>query len=279
MKDAATGVGLVRDAGLEQARSAYVRVRDVDKVYSTDRLPDVVALQGVSFDLYRGEFLSILGPSGCGKSTLLKSIAGLAPVSSGVIEVKGQRVERPPDNMGIVFQRDVLLEWLDILDNVLLPIRFARLRATEWKDRAKQLLATLGLTGIEHRHPWELSGGMRQRVSICRALIRNPELLLMDEPFGALDALTRDELNLELQRIWLADAKTMLFITHSIVEAVFLSDRVIVMSRNPGRVLETIDISLPRPRPLAIRETGEFTRYVTRIRQLFEDMGFLRGSL
>ena len=256
---------------------SYVQVRGVDKIYHAKK-GDILALKGIDFDLRQREFLSILGPSGCGKSTLLKCLAGLAPISAGRIEVKGVPVNGPPENMGIVFQRDVLLEWLDILDNVLLPIRFARLTKQEFEPRARQLLETLGLKGFERRAPWELSGGMRQRVSICRALLRNPELLLMDEPFGALDALTRDELNLELQRIWVADAKTVLFITHSIVEAVFLSDRVLVMSRNPGRILDTIEIALPRPRPLSIRETPEFGVYVAHIRRLFEGMGMLKGT-
>jgi NitT/TauT family transport system ATP-binding protein len=255
----------------------YASVRAVDKVYHA-RKGDVLALKGIDFDLCQREFLSIVGPSGCGKSTLLKCLAGLAPVTAGTVEVKGVRVDGPPRNMGIVFQRDVLLEWLDILDNVLLPIRYARLPRSDWEPRARELLATLGLKGFERRSPWELSGGMRQRVSICRALLRNPELLLMDEPFGALDALTRDELNVELQRVWVADAKTVLFITHSIVEAVFLSDRVLVMSRHPGRILETVEIDLPRPRPLSIRETPEFGAYVSRIRRLFESMGVLKDN-
>jgi NitT/TauT family transport system ATP-binding protein len=260
-----------------KSAAVYASVRAVDKVYHA-RKGDVLALKGIDFDLCQREFLSIVGPSGCGKSTLLKCLAGLAPVTAGTVEVKGVRVDGPPQNMGIVFQRDVLLEWLDILDNVLLPIRYARLPRSDWEPRARELLATLGLKGFERRSPWELSGGMRQRVSICRALLRNPELLLMDEPFGALDALTRDELNVELQRVWVADAKTVLFITHSIVEAVFLSDRVLVMSRHPGRILETVEIDLPRPRPLSIRETPEFGAYVSRIRRLFESMGVLKDN-
>jgi NitT/TauT family transport system ATP-binding protein len=255
----------------------YLQVTEVDKTYSTKGRSDVKALQGVTFSLDEREFVSILGPSGCGKSTLLKLVAGLSPVSAGVIEVKGCAVNGPPDNMGIVFQRDVLLDWLDNLDNVLLPIRYAKLRAADWTPRALELLTTLGLAGFERRFPWELSGGMRQRVSICRALLRNPELLLMDEPFGALDALTRDELNLELQRVWMSQRKTVLFITHSIAEAVFLSDRVIVMSRNPGRILDIVRVPLPRPRPLGIRETPAFGSYVARIREMFEKMGLFRG--
>jgi NitT/TauT family transport system ATP-binding protein len=161
---------------------------------------------------------------------------------------------------------------------VLLPIEFRRLPRQDWVEKARELLALLGLEGFENRHPWELSGGMRQRVAICRALIQDPGLLLMDEPFGALDALTRDELNLELQRIWMSSAKTVLFITHSISEAVFLSDRVVVMSRSPGRIIDDIRIDLPRPRVLDARETPAFGHYTSHIRRLFQDMGLLKGQ-
>jgi NitT/TauT family transport system ATP-binding protein len=224
------------------------------------------------------EFVSLLGPSGCGKSTLLRCIAGLEPMTGGRIAIKGVPIAGPPEDMGIVFQRDVLLDWLTVLRNVLLPCRIRRLRVKDWDPKARALLDLMGLGGFENRFPWELSGGMRQRVAICRALLLDPSLLLMDEPFGALDAMTRDELNLELQRVWLADAKTVLFVTHSIVEAVFMSDRVLVMSRSPGRVEDVVKIDLQRPRTLAIRETPEFSGYVARIRQLFEGFGMLRGS-
>ncbi len=254
----------------------YAAMRNVTKVYPAIKGDGVLALKDINFDLLQGEFLSILGPSGCGKSTLLKALAGLVPITSGSITVRGQAVHDIPDKMGIVFQRDVLLEWQNILDNVLLPIRFRGLSVKAWRPRARELLETLGLKGVDGRYPWELSGGMRQRASICRALLSDPEFLLMDEPFGALDALTRDELNLEIQEIWAASAKTILFITHSIIEAVFLSNRVIIMSRNPGQILDVITIDLPHPRPLSVRESPEFGMYVARIRQHFESMGFLR---
>ena len=180
--------------------------------------------------------------------------------------------------MGIVFQRDVLLDWLTVVRNILLPARIRRLPHDEWRAKAELLLEIIGLTGFADRFPWELSGGMRQRVAICRALLLDPSLLLMDEPFGALDAMTRDELNLELQRLWLADAKTVVFVTHSIAEAVFLSDQVVVMSRSPGRVVDIMTIDLPRPRELAVRETREFSDYVARTRQIFEGFGLLRGT-
>ena len=255
----------------------FLDIEAVDKVYPT-REGSITALRNVSFSIGAAQFVSLLGPSGCGKSTLLRCIAGLEPLTGGRIALNGALIDGPPADMGIVFQRDVLFDWLTVIRNVLLPCRVRRLPLNEWVPRAKKLLDVIGLAGFENSFPWELSGGMRQRVAICRALLLNPSLLLMDEPFGALDAMTRDELNVELQRIWLADAKTVLFVTHSIVEAVFLSDRVVLMSRSPGRVQEIIEVELPRPRPLAIRETPDFSGYVARIRRLFEDMGMLRGS-
>jgi NitT/TauT family transport system ATP-binding protein len=258
-------------------KKSHVRIDGLAKIYQTPGGAGVTALQGVDLDLSRGEFLSVVGPSGCGKSTLLKCVAGLTGISAGSVVVDGVPVVEPPDDMAIVFQRDILLEWRSVLDNILLPIEFRRLPTAEWIPKARGLLSLLGLEGYEARRPWELSGGQRQRVAICRALIQEPGLLLMDEPFGALDALTRDELNLELQRIWLATDKTVLFITHGITEAVFLSDRVVVMAAEPGRIVEVIDIDLPRPRSLDMRETPEFGRYSKRIRTIFEEMGFLRG--
>ncbi|HXP74088.1 MAG TPA: ABC transporter ATP-binding protein [Stellaceae bacterium] len=257
--------------------AAFLDIAGLDKVYSS-RDGAIVALKNVSLSIGAAEFVSLLGPSGCGKSTLLRCIATLEQPNGGAIRLHGRAVRDPPDDMGMVFQRDVLLDWLTVIRNILLPARIRGLPLVEWRPKAMQLLELIGLDGFANRFPWELSGGMRQRVAICRALLLNPALLLMDEPFGALDAMTRDELNLELQRLWLDDAKTVLFVTHSISEAVFLSDRVVVMSRSPGRVVETLAIDLPRPRPLAIRETPEFSRYVARIRQIFEGFGMLRGS-
>jgi NitT/TauT family transport system ATP-binding protein len=192
--------------------------------------------------------------------------------------ISGVPVAGPPDNLGVVFQRDVLLDWRNVLRNVLLPVEAKKLKTTEWAPKARKLLGLLGLEGTENRYPWQLSGGMRQRVAICRALLMEPSLLLMDEPFGALDAMTRDELNLELQRLWVGSAKTVMFITHSIAEAVFLSDRVVVMSPHPGRLEEIVTVDLPRPRELSMRETPEFGNYTSRIRRLFQKMGFLRST-
>ena len=256
----------------------HVRASGLDKRYLTPGGASVEALRGIDLELRRGEFVSVVGPSGCGKSTLLKCIAGLTDVTAGTIEVANRRVTEPPDDMAIVFQRDILLEWRTVLDNVLLPIEFKRLPKAQWIPKARELLSTIGLRGYETRRPWELSGGQRQRVAICRALIQDPALLLMDEPFGALDALTRDELNIELQRLWLATNKTVLFITHGITEAVFLSDRVVVMSANPGRVVEEVPIDIPRPRSLDVRETPAFGTYSKHIRRLFESMGLLRNQ-
>jgi NitT/TauT family transport system ATP-binding protein len=258
---------------------AHVIVRGLDKIYKLPKGGAVTAIRQIDLDIGRGEFISIVGPSGCGKSTLLKCIAGIAEISGGRIEVDGAEVTAPPEHMAIVFQRDILLDWRSVLDNILLPIEFQRRRKADWTGKASELLRVIGLQDYEQRHPWELSGGQRQRVAICRALIQDPRLLLMDEPFGALDALTRDDLNLELQRLWMSSKKTVLFITHSIGEAVLLSDRVVVMAANPGRIIETIPIELPRPRTLDSRETPEFGRYAKRIRRCFEELGVLKSKV
>jgi NitT/TauT family transport system ATP-binding protein len=253
----------------------YVTVRGASKVYAS-RQGDIAALRGIDLDIKAGEFLSIVGPSGCGKSTLLKCVAGLERLSSGSIQVRGRPVSEPPDETGIVFQRDVLLDWKSIVDNVLLPVRFRNGDINKFEPRAQELLKMFHLEGYSKRYPWELSGGMRQRAAICRALVDNPSLLLMDEPFGALDALTRDDLNIELQNIWETTQKTVLFITHSISEAVLLSDRVAVMKHKPGEIVEIIDIDLSRPRTLAMRETPEFGALMRRIRVIFENLGILK---
>jgi NitT/TauT family transport system ATP-binding protein len=254
----------------------YVEVRNCTRIFHSVRGP-IVALSDVSMSIADGEFVSIVGPSGCGKSTLLRCIASLDRVTEGEIRVDGKVVCLPPKDCGVVFQRDLLLDWRTVLDNVLLTIEFNRQRPSDYREAAIALLQSYGLSDFENRYPWELSGGMRQRVAICRALIDNPRFLLMDEPFGALDALTRDELNAELQTRWQSDRKTVLFITHSIPEAVFLSDRVIVMSRHPGRIVADIRIDLPRPRALLIRERSEFGRYVSQIWGILARSGAVKG--
>jgi NitT/TauT family transport system ATP-binding protein len=256
--------------------SAFVQVSGLDKVYGG--AAPVTALENIDLNIEKGEFVSVVGPSGCGKSTLLRCVAGLESSTAGTVLIKGKEVEDCPLDLGIVFQTDTLVDWRNILDNVLLVAEFKRLDRKKCEKRARELMSLFGLGDFIYRHPWELSGGMRQRAAICRALVDDPGLLLMDEPFGALDAMTRDQLNVELQRIWLDSRKTVMFITHSIAEAVFLSDRVIMMSRNPGRVIEAIGIELPRPRHLAIRESPEFTVYVSRIRELFMSLGILKDQ-
>ena len=236
----------------------------------------VTALEEISLTIAPGEFVSVLGPSGCGKSTLLRCIAGLEVPSAGAVLVNGKAVREPPEGLGMVFQRDALLDWRTVADNLMLPVDFRRGDRAAMRARADRLLELTGLKGFEERYPAQLSGGMRQRVALCRALVDDPVLLLMDEPFGALDALTRDQMNIELQRMWLGEHKTVVFVTHSITEAIFLGDRVVVMTPRPGRIAELIAIELPRPRRLAARSSEKFLGYATRIRTLFEGMGLLR---
>jgi NitT/TauT family transport system ATP-binding protein len=259
-------------------RPAFVLAESLNKIYASKRQP-VYALKDVDLRIEEGEFVSVLGPSGCGKSTLLKCIAGLEPISSGRLSVKGEPVTTPPTDMGVVFQRDLLLDWRTIIDNVLISAEFMELPRQEYEARAHAVLDLFGLGAFMHRYPWELSGGMRQRASICRALLTDPQLLLMDEPFGALDAMTRDELNFELQRTWLDTRKTVVFITHSIPEAIYLADRVVVMSRNPGCIAEDLSIDLERPRNLSIRETPVFAEYVAHIRDVFNRLGTFQRPL
>jgi len=254
---------------------AYLRIENLSKVYAT-RDGEVRALNDISLSQRRGEFLSHVGPSGCGKSTLLMIAAGLLPPSSGAVRVGGKVVDRPRTDIGIVFQNPVLLEWRTALGNIMLQAEARKMQRQEAEARARKLLASVGLAGFEGKYPHELSGGMRQRVSICRALIHNPDHLLMDEPFGALDALTRDQLVLDLQALVSERRMTVLFITHSIAEAVFLSDRVVVMTPRPGCIDRVIDIELPRPRTLAMRETPQFADYSRQILDLFLARGVLR---
>jgi NitT/TauT family transport system ATP-binding protein len=266
-------------AGEATAQGIGVQIDRVKKIYETRGEP-ITALDECSLDLHPGEFVSVVGPSGCGKSTLMLMVAGLIPASSGAITIGTSRVQGPYTDLGIVFQEPVLLDWRKVTANVLLQVELRRgFDKRLYRERARELLDLVGLTGFEDRYPYELSGGMRQRVSICRSLLHDPPLLLMDEPFGALDALTRDQLNLDLQSIWLQSRKTVMFVTHSISEAVFLSDRVVVFSDRPGRVVEVLDIDLPRPRHLSIRETPEFGTYAGEIRRVFASLGVLRDDV
>jgi NitT/TauT family transport system ATP-binding protein len=246
----------------------FLSVVDASKEYETREGDRIVALDRASLSLADGEFVSVVGPSGCGKSTLLKIIAGIEPLSNGNVIYRGQAVKRPQRGMGVVFQTPVLLPWLTVLQNVLLPIRVQHMPRGPAEERARQLIALVGLSGFEGKYPLELSGGMQQRVGIARSLIHDPGLLLMDEPFGALDALTRERMSLELQKIWMANRKTVFFITHSILESVFLSDRVLVMSGRPGRIVENLIIPFSRPRGFELAGDPEFNALVSRIRNL-----------
>ncbi|HYY90019.1 MAG TPA: ABC transporter ATP-binding protein [Chloroflexota bacterium] len=259
--------------------AALVEIADVCKEYATEDGP-VMALDQVSLDVGEYEFLAVLGPSGCGKSTLLLIVAGLVPATTGRVRIARSEVRRPWREVGIAFQDATLYDWRRVLDNVLLPAQIQGMDGAAARQRALELLDLVGLGGFERKYPFELSGGMRQRVALCRALIHAPTLLLLDEPFGALDALTRDQLNLELLSICQRPPrKTVLFITHSITEAVFLSDRVVVMSPRPGRVASVVPIELPRPRTLAVTETPEFAAYTHTIRAVFQSWGMLKDRL
>ena len=241
-----------------------IDIVNVGKIYAT-KSQRLEALVDVSFYARRREFIAIVGPSGCGKTTLLKMVAGLVAPTTGAVKVDGEEVRGPVSGVGMVFQSPVLLRWRSVLDNVLFPIEILRRKRSDFEGPARDILQLVGLEGFEDRHPSELSGGMQQRVAIARALIHDPPLLLMDEPFGALDQLTRELMNLELIRIWSETHKTTMLITHSIEEAVFLADRVIVMSARPGRVIDTIDIDLPRPRRRSVKRESRFGELVDRI--------------
>ena len=249
--------------------SLHVRIEDLRKIYQTRR-GNIEAIRSVHMGVRHGEFVSILGPSGCGKSTLLMVIGGLLPITEGKIVIGEMGVTGPRRDTGVVFQSPVLMPWRSILNNVLFPVETLGLSRREYRPRAVQLLEMTGLSDFIQNYPSELSGGMQQRVAICRALIHNPSLLLMDEPFSALDAITRDNLNQELLRIWHEYQKTVLFVTHSIREAVYLSDRVYVMSPRPAVISRIVEIKLPRPRALSIQETPEFNAYVAELRRAIE---------
>ena len=256
------------------AAHPLISVADVAKTYRT-RDGDVESLRPLSFDIGEGEFLAIVGPSGCGKSTLLKMIGGLLPASRGRIAVNGREVRGPPDDVGFVFQSPVLLAWRTVLENVMLQIEMRHLPRDQYLPQARALLSMVGLQDFERKLPWQLSGGMQQRASICRALVHDPAVLLMDEPFGALDAMTRERMNLELQRIWWQTRKTVVFITHSIPEAVFLADRVLVMTERPGSIAGIYDGPLPRPRSLEVMGDPTFVALTQRIRGHFFSQGTL----
>lgn len=245
-----------------------IRIKEIDKTYPCDQLDTepICAIRDISFDVYNEEFVSIVGPSGCGKSTLLNIVAGLLPSTSGEIEVYGSKVNGPYHNNGIVFQYPVLLEWRNIYDNIMLPLEILKLNKSDYKKQADDLLALTDLSDFKYRFPGELSGGMQQRACICRALIHDPKIVIMDEPFGSLDAMTREEMNVGLLKLWAEKKKTILFVTHSIPEAVYLSDRVIVLSQRPSVVDTIFNIPFERPRPIDLMYTEDFRKLQTEIR-------------
>jgi len=239
-------------------------------VFFTGPSGEIQALENVSLTVTPGEFLCIVGPSGCGKSTLLRLLAGLLRPSHGAVWLNEEPLTRPRRQIGIVFQKANLMPWRTVRQNVALPLEIAGLDPEETRRRAEALIALVGLSGFEDAYPAELSGGMAQRVAIARALIHDPELLLLDEPFGSLDALTREQMALELLRIWQAQRKTVVMVTHSIPEAVFLGDRVLVMSARPGQIRAIISVPLPRPRHGEILASETFGRLTQQVRQAIE---------
>jgi len=243
-----------------------IQINGLEKRFQTRANEPVNALTGVNLNIRNGEFICIVGPSGCGKTTLMRILAGLERSSAGTVTIEREPITQPRDDIAVVFQQATLLPWFTVLENVLLPARLKGDRAPKARVRARDLLRLVGLEEFERKYPFELSGGMQQRVAICRALLRDPKILLMDEPFGALDALSREALNLELLRIWGEQRKTVLFITHSIPEAVFLGERVVVMSPRPGRITGITSIEIESPRTIRTMGTPEFGKTCDAIR-------------
>lgn len=250
----------------QPAPETFISVENVTREFVIKRKPMVTALSHVDLSIERGEFVSLIGPSGCGKSTLLSLIAGLDRPTSGSVKVAGKSVTGPFTSAGVVFQQDLLMEWRTCLDNVLLQLQLRHRLDPAGKVRARQLLDMVGVGQFASSRPRQLSGGMRQRVAICRALVHEPDLLLMDEPFGALDAITREKLNVDLSRIVAETNKTVVFVTHSIEEAVFLSDRVIVMTPRPGRIAADIPIEIDKPRSEELLREPDFLNVVAAVR-------------
>jgi NitT/TauT family transport system ATP-binding protein len=263
---APTALRLVKDGAAR--KRPVIEIKDVYKTYRT-RDGDVPTLREIDFTVDDGELLVIVGPSGCGKSTLLRMVAGLLPPTAGEIRIEGQTITRPYGEVGIVFQSALLLPWRSVLGNIMMPVEVKGLPRAPYLERAHSLLRMVSLEGFERKYPWQLSGGMQQRASICRALIHDPKIVLMDEPFGALDALTRERMNIELQRIHKETGKTIMLITHSIPEAVFLADRVLVMSDRPGKIAAAYPVDLPRPRALEVMADPRFIELTQTIRRHF----------
>jgi NitT/TauT family transport system ATP-binding protein len=262
VEEASTAI-IARAAGVPMIEAAAIT-----KTFLTVRRERVPALSQISLSVREREFVTVVGPSGCGKTTLLKILAGLVPASGGSLRVAGKPVSAPRADIGIVFQSAVLLPWRTILDNVLLPAEVQGLPMAAARARARDLLAMVGLADFADKYPMELSGGMQQRAAISRALLPDPSILLMDEPFGALDAMTREQMNLDLQRIWRESGKTVVLITHSIPEAVFLGDRVVVLTARPGRIARVVEVEIPRPRSLDVMADSVFGQLTGEIRRL-----------
>lgn len=252
----------------DAASGPLIEVSGVSKVFNVGKA-EAVALQGADLSIDDGEFVSLIGPSGCGKTTLMRLIADLLEPTSGEIRVAGKtpRQAREDREYGYVFQSPVLYDWRSVLANVMLPLEIMGYPRAERRQRAEEMLRLVGLESFHRQYPWQLSGGMQQRVSIARALAFDPKLLLMDEPFGALDEITREAMNFELLRLWRQTGKTVVFVTHSIPEAVFLSTKIVVMSSRPGRIVEVIDVDLPQPRSALTRESAKFFELTTRVRE------------
>ena len=267
----------IQDMPAAASRAGGIAISNVTKSYRTDT-GVILALDTFSLDIREGEFVAIVGPSGCGKSTLLRLVSGLLPVTTGTIEVAGKRVAGPLTDVGIVFQQPILLDWRTILGNVLFHIDMRGLDVRQYEARARTLLKQVGLAEFAEKRPYELSGGMKQRAAIARALVHEPPLLIMDEPFGALDALTREQMRLDLERLWMETRKTVIFITHSIDEAVLLADRVVVMSPRPGRIETVLDIDMPRPRGFDGRRHPQFAAMSDAITDIFLARGVLNRS-
>jgi len=262
----------MRPVAPQKPASAIIEIESVSQVFQTSARKDHLALSDISLTVEEGAFVSILGPSGCGKSTLLYIVGGFVSPTSGVAKMKGQPIAGPGPDRGPVFQEFALFPWKTVLGNVMYGPRQQGVRATEAEAQSRALIEMVGLKGYENFYPKELSGGMKQRVALARTLAYHPEVLLMDEPFGALDAHTRTRLQNDLLSIWERDRKTVLFVTHSVDEAVFLSDKVVMMSKSPGRIREVIDIDLPRPRRRnELLLDPRYQKYVVDIERMFDE--------
>lgn len=248
-------------------RDKLIVLRDIRKSYES-REGSILAIEDITFEVEEGDFVVIVGPSGCGKTTLLKIVAGLLDFDKGSIKLRGEEISGPVKDIGMIFQEPALLRWKTVIGNVLAPIELMGMNKKEYEHKAEELLQLTNLIGFNNKYPSELSGGMQQRVSICRSLVYDPSLILMDEPFGALDAMTREKMNLELLDIWRASEKTILFVTHSIPEAAFLADRVVALSDRPARINEEITIELDRPRTLTTKTEKEYDKYTEKLYQL-----------